>query len=118
MSTSLTQGIRSLSDLADGVLLMLADQPLVSVEHLQSLVSAWNSSPHTICASAYADTQGPPVIFPSRFFDELMALQGDRGARAVIESNGDQAMTILFEDAAIDIDTPGDLNKLGLELKF
>jgi CTP:molybdopterin cytidylyltransferase MocA len=40
-----------------------------------------------------------------------MGLQGDRGARAVIDANSDQVNTIPFEDAAIDIDTPDDLNR-------
>jgi molybdenum cofactor cytidylyltransferase len=111
MATSLKQGIRSIRDVADGVLLMLADQPLVNIEHLQALVDAWQASPNSICASGYANTQGPPVIFPERLFADLMGLQGDRGARAVIDANSDQVNTIQCEDAAIDIDTPDDLKR-------
>ena len=112
MASSLVQGIRSIPDVADGVLLMLADQPLVNDEHLQALVNAWRASPHSICASRYANTQGPPVIFPAQFFADLVKLQGDRGARAVIDSNNDQVISIPFENAAIDIDTPDDLKQL------
>lgn len=112
MATSLSQGIRSISGLADGVLLMLADQPLISDEHLQDLTKAWHASPELICASRYANTQGPPVIFPARFFAELLQLQGDRGAKAVIEANTDQVISIPFENAALDIDTPDDLQQI------
>ncbi len=110
MASSLAEGIRGVSGLADGVLLMLADQPLVSAEHLRSLADAWSSSPESICASSYANTKGPPVIFPARFFDNLAELQGDRGAKSIIDSNSADVMTIPFEDAAIDIDIPGDLD--------
>ena len=112
LATSLAQGIRSIRDLADGVLLMLADQPLVNDEHLQVLTKAWHASPDFICASGYANTQGPPVIFPARFFADLLQLQGDRGAKAVIEANNEQVISIPFEDAALDIDRPDDLKQI------
>lgn len=112
MASSLAQGIRSIRDVADGVLLLLADQPLVSDEHLQALITAFTAAPDTICASAYAATRGPPVIFARRYFTQLIELQGDRGAKAVIESNIDQVITIPSESAAIDIDTPDDLDEL------
>jgi len=112
MATSLAQGIQSIRNVADGVLLMLADQPLVNDEHLQALAGAWLASPDSICASCYANTQGPPVIFPAKFFAELVELQGDRGAKAVIDANSDQVISISFENAAIDIDTPADLRNI------
>lgn len=112
MASSLAQGIRSIRDVADGVLLLLADQPLVSDEHLRALITAFTAAPDSICASAYAGTRGPPVIFARRYFAELIELQGDRGAKAVIESNIDQVITIPCENAAVDIDTPDDLNEL------
>ena len=112
MATSLAQGIRSIRDVANSVLLLLADQPRVSDEHLQALINASNAMPGSICTSGYAGTQGPPVIFPKRFFADLIDLQGDRGAKAVIDSNIDQVITIPFENAAIDIDTPDDLQQI------
>jgi len=115
LASSLAQGVRSVCDVADGMLLMLADQPLITTEHLKSLVKAWHSNPDSICASAYADTVGPPVIFPRRCFSDLMELRGDRGAKAVIDGNRDKVVTIQFEDAAVDIDRPDDLPKKGSE---
>jgi molybdenum cofactor cytidylyltransferase len=112
IATSLAQGIRTIQDVADGVLLLLADQPLVSDAHLQALISRYKATPDSICASGYAGTRGPPVIFPKRLFAELIALRGDRGAKAVIEANIDQVITLPFEKAAIDIDTPDDLQQL------
>lgn len=112
LATSLAGGIRSIRDVADGALLILADQPLITSHHLESLVDAWNSSPDSICATAYADTVGPPVIFPRRFFTDLLELTGDRGAKAVINMNRKNVVTIHLEDAAVDIDRPEDLTKL------
>lgn len=108
ISSSISAGVRCISDTADGVLLMLADQPLITKQHLQDLVDAFRDSPDSIVASAYAGTSGPPIIFPRSKFAELMALSGDQGARSVLKS-AQGVRLISFEDAALDIDRPGDL---------
>jgi CTP:molybdopterin cytidylyltransferase MocA len=115
MASSLALGIRSVRSVAGGVLVMLADQPLVAAEQLGLLVNAWESSPDSICASAYANTIGPPVIFPARHFAELMALRGDRGAKAVIDSHREQLVSVCLDEAAVDIDCPDDLTRMGSE---
>jgi molybdenum cofactor cytidylyltransferase len=112
IASSLALGVRSVSAVADAVLLMLADQPLVAVPQLDVLVKAWEASPHSICACAYAGTVGPPVIFPRCHFPALMALTGDRGARAVIESNRETLIRVHLDEAAVDIDHPADLRAL------
>lgn len=112
MSGSIAAGVRSVRQQADGVLLLLADQPLVTPAHLQDLERAWLRSPDSIVASAYANTCGPPVIFPATRFDELMSLAGDRGARSILDAHRDDMIEIAFEDAAMDIDTPADLDRV------
>lgn len=112
LSASIRQAIRSINELAGAALLMLADQPLVDHAHLANLVSRWRASPSSIIASAYAGTNGPPVIFPRRFFPQLVALKGDNGAKSVLASNRDSVLTVQFEPAAVDIDTPEDLKEL------
>ena len=112
LSSSIAAGVSAIRPLADAVLLLLADQPLVTVSHLQDLEQAWRESPGSIVASAYAKTCGPPVIFPARFFDALSSLSGDKGARAVIDAHQDAVIGIPFEGAAIDVDTPSDLERV------
>ncbi len=109
LASSLVAGIRSVSGIADGVLLMLADQPLITAEHLGNLVDAWKASPDAICASSYADTLGPPVIFPGWCFPALLELRGDRGAKTVIDANSTKVVSIRLDEAALDIDSPDDL---------
>ena len=111
LASSIACGVRAVSTVADAVLLLLADQPLISTAHLTELISRWSAAPRQILATAYAGAVGPPVIFPQSYFAELMVLQGDQGARAVLEKNAAALETIHFEDAAIDIDTPADLER-------
>jgi molybdenum cofactor cytidylyltransferase len=112
MASSIKAGVAAVSNVADGILVILADQPLVTPEHLAALVAAWRQTPGTIVASAYAGTSGPPLVFPRDFFGDLMSLNGDRGAKSIIDRNSDRLLTIEFEPAAVDIDRPADLEIL------
>ena len=109
LASSIACGVRAVAESADAILLMLADLPLVSAEHLGNLVDAWKNSPHSIIASAFEDTLGPPIVFPKADFDELLKLEGDRGARPVIEANRNRVLALPCEEAAFDIDRPEDL---------
>ena len=109
LASSIVCGVRSVAENADAILLMLADLPLVTTEHLENLVKTWTESPRSIIASAFEDTLGPPIVFPKSDFDELLKLKGDRGARPVIDANRDRVQAIACEEAAFDIDRPEDL---------
>jgi molybdenum cofactor cytidylyltransferase len=109
IASSIRSGVSAVAHVADAVLLLLADQPLVTADHLASLIRQWRQAPGEIVASRYAGATGPPIVFPSRLFGQLSALEGDSGARAVVSSEGSRVHTIDFEPAAIDIDRPADL---------
>lgn len=106
----MSSSIRVAVDYARGrrVLFTLCDQPLVTSHHLQELVAI----PAPIVATSYGDAIGVPAIFDPQFADELRALSGDTGARAVINAHQDLLVSIRFEAAAVDIDTFADYQKL------
>jgi molybdenum cofactor cytidylyltransferase len=112
IASSITSGIAAVAAVADGVLITLADQPLVTREHLAALAALWQQHPEKIIASRYAGTNGVPAIFPCSAFPELLALRGDQGARPVIDRNSERLLTVEFAAAARDIDYPADLDSL------
>ena len=112
IGSSIACGVRACREHADAILIMLADQPLVSSAHLAQLVDRWTGAPDEIIASGFSGTNGPPVLFASAFFDELEQLRGDMGARAILRNNPNRLRTVEFEAASIDIDTPEDLGAL------
>lgn len=107
IASSIRAGVTAARD-ASRILITLCDQPLVTDAHLRALLTP--NAP--IVATGYAGIAGVPAVFTAPYFDELCALRGDRGARAVIEAHRDAVAVIPFEAAAVDIDTEADVEKL------
>jgi molybdenum cofactor cytidylyltransferase len=93
----------------DAVLLLLADQPRVCGATLDRLIDAFEATGRSIVACTYAGTAGAPALFARRHFPALLSLEGDRGAKAVIEAQPGDVEHIACDEAAIDLDSPDDL---------
>ena len=111
IGTSIATAARVCEGNADAMLLMLGDQPLVTGAHLRDLVDHWQGDRQRICASGFANTLGPPVLFGSAYFAQLARLTGDGGARELIR-NSDRVVAVDFEPAAIDVDLLADMSEL------
>ncbi len=113
MASSLAVGVKNLPAEFEGILIMLCDQWQVGLADLQELAQAWKADISRIAAACWYEEGrqviGPPVIFPSALCEELTALKGDRGARAVIEKHRERASLVKMENARFDLDEPADL---------
>ena len=111
MANSLVLALNALDDKheVEAALVTVCDQPAVTPSHLRSLVAAWRSEGR-IAASAYGDTRGVPALFPARYFEELRALHGDRGAGPLLAEHAD-VVTVPLPGGEVDIDTPADLTR-------
>jgi molybdenum cofactor cytidylyltransferase len=107
---SLALAARGVAGVADAILVLLADQPLITRDHLDELIATWQASPGRIVATRYGDTMGPPAVFPGACAAELAELRGDRGAKSIIASA--DAVFVTFEPAAADIDRADDLERI------
>ena len=113
MGSSIRIGVEAVAPDAQGLVLLLADQPFVTPEIINRLIDTAASDGRRIVASAYAGTVGPPAYFDRALFLELLTLEGDRGARSVIEAHPKEGVALpLPESMAADIDIPGDLSSL------
>lgn len=113
MSSSVRSGLRYLLNIEpdlDAVLITLCDQPNVTTDSLDLLLTESQSKSTTIVAAKYGETIGVPAIFSRELFDQLIHLEGDKGARNLIRSRND-LVTVEIDAAAVDIDTPGDATK-------
>jgi molybdenum cofactor cytidylyltransferase len=115
MGTSIQRGITELlqhySD-AENVIIMVCDQPYISSGLLQEMIHTKQTTGKGIVACTYNDTTGTPVLFDKKYFSRLAMLQGQQGAKKMIQQFKEDTATISFPEGAIDIDTPGDYNKL------
>jgi CTP:molybdopterin cytidylyltransferase MocA len=63
-------------------------------------------------AAAFAGTVGAPAIIPAWCYADLLALRGDQGARALLQSHSPRLLRVDMPAAALDVDTPEDLQAL------
>lgn len=97
-------------------LIMLVDQPAISTDDLNSLITAWQMNPATAAAAYYAGDIGVPCILPRRFFLQAQTLAGDRGAKALLRQITNISR-VTMGNAAYDVDTSEDLARVAEYLK-
>lgn len=108
MSTSLRAGVSTLGPGCDGVVVMLADMPHVTGPDVGKLLDAFaTAGGHAIVRAVSAGKRGNPVVLPRATFSAILQLEGDVGARHIVESAGLDVVDVEIGDAAhIDVDTP------------
>lgn len=108
VGNSLAFGVKQLQN-CNPVLVMLADQPLISAQDLRNLYSAWRAQPEKIACASFSNTLGVPAIFPAKFKARLYECRGDRGAKNILLQNADNIVPVFMPSAEFDVDTPADL---------
>lgn len=108
MGHSLALGVASTPNAA-GWIIALGDMPWIAPESVAAVAQAMR--PGLIVAPSYRGVRGHPVGFAAEWHDRLLALEGDRGARELIEDQTGSLVQIPVDDPAViaDVDTPADL---------
>lgn len=100
MASSLVLGVQHLQQGGGEVLaVLLADMPCVQIGTLQALIAA--SGPDLIMLPHWQGQAGHPVLFGRRFWPQLLALQGDVGARSVVRANAEYVKVLAVADAGV-----------------
>ena len=110
MGASLAHGVAE-SRGADGWVVALADMPRLSPETVRRIVSELEAGA-LIAAPVRNKERGHPVGFGAKLREELLALDGDPGARAVIERHRGEVRLVECDDPGVlyDIDRKTDLD--------
>jgi len=108
LASSLKAGIRALAPEADGALITLGDMPGVTAEDLDRLIAAFvKANGAAIVRATHGGKRGNPVILPRALFQNVMKLEGDTGARHIVESEGNPVVDVeIGAGASVDVDTP------------
>jgi molybdenum cofactor cytidylyltransferase len=115
---SVRAGIAALPETVDTVLIALGDQPALAPTIIPALLAAHRASGRPIVAPRYQDGPGNPVLFDRVIFAELLALQGDQGARPVIAREPGRVEWVALDlPMPQDVDTPADYEKIRSALR-
>lgn len=109
MAGSLKAGIAAVPGDADGVVVALGDMPFVTAHHIDRLIAAYDEDEgRTICVPTHDGKWGNPVLWSRRYFPEMLAITGDKGARELLHTYADKLCEVPMEDEGIlrDFDTP------------
>ena len=109
LSTSLKAGVMALPAEAKGVVVLLGDMPRVTSEVINSVIQAFEAQPQAIAAvPVYQGEWGNPVLLSRSLFGAVAALQGDAGARKLLNGRAGEVLEVPVSNDAvlIDLDTP------------
>ncbi|WP_297200371.1 molybdenum cofactor cytidylyltransferase [Thermanaeromonas sp.] len=110
MSTSLKAGLLGLSPRVRAALVFLADQPGVTPSVLQLLAKAYSETGKKMVVPYYRGRRGNPVLLDRSLWEEIFSLEGDKGARDLLNRYPEEVLTVEVDCAGVieDIDTPED----------
>jgi molybdenum cofactor cytidylyltransferase len=103
-SSSIAAALSTVGPGCELLVLMLGDQPGVSVETVRRLLAGRGDA--ALAACAYADGRGHPLAFTHSMFGELSALHGDKGVWKLLDRHAAAVVDVPIEGPVpIDVDT-------------
>ena len=113
MGASLAWAVRQTPQ-ASAWIVVLADMPFIRSETIIQVADAIER-PTALAAPVFRGRRGHPVGFGRAYFEQLIQLTGDEGARSILRDHAEQVRWLACEDPGIvaDIDTPADLRHVG-----
>jgi len=117
---SVRTGIAAVPAEADGAIVCLGDMPQVDAALIDRLIAAFAPEQGALAVVPTIDGQrGNPVLWSRRFFPDLMAIEGDVGARHLIGRYGEAVVEVPVtgKGALVDVDTPEALEGVKAEIE-
>lgn len=117
MGNSIALGVREIQEhypQVTATLIALPDQPLLTVGHIHALIRELDAADNFVeaVATLYGTSNGVPALFSSDAMKQLRALDGDQGARGLLQGNKLRVRSIAPDFDLLDIDTESDYQRL------
>jgi len=115
MASSLRVGLDTIARAgkADAVLILLGDQPEVDLEVVQQLIDRYEETGAGAVIPKYRYQRGNPVLVDRSLWSRLMSLEGDQGARNLLQAHPEWVEEVWFPfSAPRDVDTAEDVADL------
>jgi CTP:molybdopterin cytidylyltransferase MocA len=108
-ATSLRAGLAAIDDL-EAAMVLLGDQPGITPAAIEAVLAHFDGT-HAVRA-VYDGAPGHPVVLPRQLMRRAMELEGDLGARELIEDAQVRKVEVTHLCRPRDVDTPEDLDAL------
>ena len=111
LSYSIRTGLETMLQInpqVEAVILMLCDQPFLSAEVLNEIITKHIETGKEIVNCCYDLSFGPPTLFYKSMFPRLMQLTSSHGAKSIVQECPQNVTHVDFPKGNIDIDTTAD----------
>ena len=117
-SRSLKAGLLKIRDRFPAVMFLLGDQPMLDSNIIDHMLNEFRYSGKDICVPVCNGRRRNPAIFNRILFDQLLEIEGDIGAREIIQANPERVLYVEMDNPLcfVDIDTQKDFENLQLLL--
>ncbi len=95
-----------------GVLILLADQPLIDTAYLNKMMQCFQDGTRGIVATKYNEKAGVPALFGNSYFEPLQLLNQEYGAKTLLKMHTKDTLLLDAGNKISDIDTPEDYHGL------
>jgi molybdenum cofactor cytidylyltransferase len=120
LAGSVKTGIAAVPPESDGAIVCLGDMPQVDSALIDRLIASFDPERGALIVVPSIDgRRGNPVVWSRRFFNDLMAIEGDIGARHLIGQYAEAVteVPVAGEAALTDVDTPESFSAVKAEIE-
>jgi molybdenum cofactor cytidylyltransferase len=112
-SQSIKLGLKVASEIS-GYAFITGDQPFLSENLINKLIEEFEENPDKFIVPVYKGRRGNPVIFPPKYRNELLSLNGDIGGRIILKNHEEDIHFVEIDEEYFlwDIDTEKDYTEL------
>jgi molybdenum cofactor cytidylyltransferase len=110
MLSSVQEGIKSLPENTEAVMVLLGDQPMITSGLMDRMIARYKQSEKEIIIASYQGKRGHPILIGSKHFKEVLGFTSDQSLRDLLTRHPDDMEELETENPEIlrDIDTEQD----------
>ena len=99
MASSIRVGLNCLSNKTEAFFICLADMPMVNRNVYNKLIAEIKNK--NIIAPTFKGSRGNPILFSKLMKKEIMKIEGDIGAKKILELNKNNILYLEINDESI-----------------
>ena len=110
MASSIKTGLNNLSEKTEAFFICLGDMPMINQDVYNQLIKSRNNK--EIIVPTYKGQQGNPILFSKSMKSIIISIEGDIGAKKILEQNKDKILKVKIDNINItkDLNTKNDFN--------